>query len=61
IYIAEARERCEQTKAFRHDIKNHLAVLKGLLDSGKPEEIKADVSLLLPGSCGIDDFDLCVI
>ena len=38
IYIAEARTRYEQTKAFRHDIKNHLSVLDGLLRSGKPEE-----------------------
>ena len=33
-YITEAQIRYEQTKAFRHDIKNHLAVLGGLLRSG---------------------------
>ncbi len=38
IYIAEARARYEQTKFFRHDIKNHLSVLDGLLRSGKLEE-----------------------
>ena len=38
VYITEARARCEQTKAFRHDIKNHLAVLDGLLKGGKLEE-----------------------
>lgn len=38
VYIAEAQTRCEQTKAFRHDIKNHLSVLDGLLRGGKLEE-----------------------
>ena len=38
IYIAEAQPRYEQTKSFRHDIKNHLSVLDGLLRSGKLEE-----------------------
>lgn len=102
IYIAEARTRYEQTRAFRHDIKNHLSVLSGLLNSGKLDESKAylqklesvsgmlsfpcqtgnpvidillgeklglakangistEISLLLPGHCKIDDFDLCVI
>jgi len=41
IYIAEAQTRYEQTKAFRHDIQNHLSVLDGLLSSGKLEESKA--------------------
>ena len=94
--------RYEQTKIFRHDIKNHLSVLDGLLSSGKSEEgrrylkkleaasaslsfpyqtgnpvvdillseklglaktngIAAEVSLILPKSLEIDDFDLCVI
>ncbi len=100
VYIAEARARYEQTKSFRHDIKNHLSVLGGLLRSGKLEEsreylkkletvsealsflyqtgnpvvdillgeklgltkeIAADVSLVLPKPCRIDDFDLCVL
>ncbi len=99
-YIAEAQRRYEQTKAFRHDIANHLSVLNGLLNNGKPDESKAylnklktvstslsfpyqtgnpvvdillseklglakeitaEVSLLLPRPCGMDDFDLCVI
>ena len=34
VYIAEAQTRYERTKAFRHDIKNHLSVLDGLLGSG---------------------------
>ncbi len=100
VYIAEARLRYEQTKAFRHDIKNHLFVLDGLLRSGKTEEgsqylkkleavsealsvpcqtgnpvvdillgeklglakeVAVEVSLVLPKSWGIDDFDLCVL
>ncbi len=100
VYIAEARQRYERTKAFRHDIRNHLAVLDGLLGGGRLDEgraylkrletvsgalsfpyqtgnpvvdillgeklaqaegIRAEVSLLLPQPCGIDDFDLCVI
>ncbi len=101
-YIAEAQMRYERTKAFRHDIKNHLSVLSGLLSSGKLEEgkayfqkleavtatlslpcrtgdpvvdillgeklalakasgISAEVSLVLPRSCGVDELDLCVI
>ncbi|MCI8910898.1 MAG: GHKL domain-containing protein [Oscillibacter sp.] len=100
VYITEAQARYEQTKSFRHDIKNHLSVLGGLLRSGKLEEgreylkkleavsealsfpyqtgnpvvdillgeklrlakeIAADVSLVLPTPCRIDDFDLCVL
>lgn len=41
IYIAEAQARYGQTKAFRHDIKNHLSVLDGLLSQGKLDEGKA--------------------
>lgn len=100
IYIAEAQKRYEQTKAFRHDIANHLSVLAGLLNCGKLDESKAylqrlrtasdslsfpwktgnpvvdillgeklgltagitaEVSVILPKTCGIDSFDLCVI
>ena len=38
VYITEAQTRYEQTKSFRHDIKNHLSVLDGLLRSGDLEE-----------------------
>lgn len=34
VYIAEAQMRYAQTRAFRHDIKNHLSVLHGLLADG---------------------------
>ncbi len=37
-YVAEAKNRYEKTKSFRHDIKNHLAVLKKLLQEGKTEQ-----------------------
>ena len=40
-YIAEAQARYDRTRAFRHDIRNHLSVLSGLLNSGKTEESKA--------------------
>lgn len=39
-YVAEAKLRWEKTRAFRHDIQNHLSVLKGLLDQGNLEEAK---------------------
>lgn len=39
-YIAEAKMRYEQTRAFRHDIKNHLCILNSLLNIEKVEEAK---------------------
>ena len=102
VYIREAQLRYAQTRAFRHDIKNHLAVLAGLLQNGRLAEgsaylqklngaaaelsfvyqtanpvvdillaeklslaaaqgIKADVELVLPNPCAVEDFDWCVI
>lgn len=40
VYIAEAKLRLEQTKAFRHDINHHLSVLSGLCNNGNLEEAK---------------------
>lgn len=37
-YVAEAQMRYEQTRAFRHDIKNHLSVLEGLLKKGYTDQ-----------------------
>ena len=37
-YVEEARARYEKTKSFRHDIKNHITVVKELLQNGKQEE-----------------------
>mgnify|MGYP001038206589 CR=1 FL=1 len=39
-YIVEAKMRYEQTRSFRHDIKNHLCILNGLLNVKKVEEAK---------------------
>ncbi|MCI8516666.1 MAG: GHKL domain-containing protein [Hungatella sp.] len=101
-YVEQARMRYENTMAFRHDIKNHVCVLEGLLQAGQTEaaraylkkmgsqaarlsfpcqtdnpvvdillgeklelarlnNIAAEVSLILPKSWGVDDFDLCVM
>lgn len=38
IYVQEAAMRYKQTRAFRHDIKNHLAVLEKLLRDNQTEE-----------------------
>ena len=37
-YAEEAKARYDETKSFRHDIRNHLAVVKNLLQSGKLKE-----------------------
>lgn len=57
IYLAEAQTRYGQTRAFRHDLQNHLSVLGGLLSSGKTDESRdyleklAAVSASLSLSC----------
>ncbi len=60
VYVAEAEARYAQTRAFRHDIKNHLAVLAGLLREGRAaqaaaylQELQAaDAALELPCHTG---------
>lgn len=42
-YVEEARARYEKTKSFRHDIKNHITVVKDLLQNGKSDEAFAYV------------------
>ena len=37
-YVEEAKARYDETKSFRHDIRNHIAVVKNLLRSGKLTE-----------------------
>ncbi|MDE7325418.1 MAG: GHKL domain-containing protein [Lachnospiraceae bacterium] len=37
-YVEEAKTRYEKTVSFRHDIKNHIAVIKKLLQSGTTEQ-----------------------
>ena len=39
-YIAQAQMRYEKTRAFRHDIKNHLSVLSSLMNTGQIERVK---------------------
>ncbi len=53
-YVEEAKLRYEKTKSFRHDIKNHITVLKELLENEKTkaalqyvegmEDLTADIS-----------------
>lgn len=37
-YVEEAKARYEETKSFRHDIRNHMIVIKELVQSGKTGE-----------------------
>ncbi len=37
-YVEEAKARYDATKSFRHDIRNHIAVVKELLQGGKIEQ-----------------------
>lgn len=37
-YVAEAQLRYKKTKSFRHDIKNHIEIVKELLQNNKLEE-----------------------
>lgn len=37
-YVREARERYEATRSVRHDIKNHLSIVHGLLEKGEAEK-----------------------
>lgn len=39
-YVAEARSRYEKTRAFRHDVKNHLSVIHGLLEKENIDEAR---------------------
>lgn len=61
IYLAEAQTRYEQTRAFRHDLQNHLAVLGGLLNNGNIDESRdylqrlAEVSTSLSFPCHTGD------
>ncbi|MDE7260797.1 MAG: GHKL domain-containing protein [Oscillospiraceae bacterium] len=52
-YVAEARARYEGTRAFRHDVKNHLSVLDGLLRAGKLEEGRAYLQKLEAASAAL--------
>jgi len=39
-YAAQAQARYERTRAFRHDLQNHLSVLDGLLKGGEAEQAR---------------------
>lgn len=65
-YVLAAQQRYEQTKAFRHDIKNHLSVLHGLLENDDRQaagawlqklEAAAD-ALSLPCQTGVPAVDV---
>ena len=40
-YVEEAKTRYDETRSFRHDIRNHISVVKKLLQNGKLEEAAA--------------------
>lgn len=40
-YVAQAQQRYRQTRALRHDIKNHLTVLEGLLQREQLDQARA--------------------
>ena len=52
-YVEQARMRYGQTRAFRHDIKNHLSVLDGLLKSGQAEGAREYLQKLEAVSMGL--------
>lgn len=53
IYLAEAQTRYAQTRAFRHDLQNHLAVLGGLLKSGNIDESRDYLQKLAAASASL--------
>lgn len=40
-YVAEAKQKYEATKSFRHDFKNHIIALRGLINAGDMDKAKA--------------------
>ena len=53
-YVAEAQARYERTRAFRHDLRNHLSVLDGLLCAGQTEEARRYLGKLEAASGALD-------
>ncbi len=43
-YVTEARAHYESTKSLRHDMKNHLLIVKGLLDNDNADKASAYLS-----------------
>lgn len=52
-YVAEAQTRYEKTRAFRHDLQNHLSVLDGLLSAGRTEEARRYLEKLEAASAAL--------
>lgn len=52
-YTAEAQARYARTRAFRHDIQNHLTVLSGLLKGGRTGEAAAYLEKLEAASAAL--------
>lgn len=52
-YLAEAAARDARTRAFRHDIQNHLTVLDGLLQNETPQAARAYLQKLGAVSAGL--------
>lgn len=53
VYLTEARMRYERTRAFRHDIQNHLSVLDALLCGGQWKEARAYLGKLKAASASL--------
>lgn len=53
IYVSEARQRHVQTRAFRHDLQNHLSVLNGLLAEEKWAEGRAYLQRLTAAAAAL--------
>lgn len=52
-YVEEARGYYDSTRALRHDIKNHMAVVRGLLEKKEFDRAKAYLGLLEGVSSGL--------
>lgn len=52
-YVEEARAHYEETKSFRHDIKNHITVVKDLLRSRKQEDALTYIDDLADMAAGL--------
>ena len=52
-YVAEAQARYEKTRAFRHDLQNHLSVLDGLLSAGRTAEARRYLGKLEAASAAL--------
>lgn len=53
VYIQEAALRYQQTQSFRHDIRNHLAVLSSLLKDNQTEEAEKYLTDLGEAAAGL--------